>query len=387
MAFIIGITSDFNQKSEVFWREDFIELAKYFDQGVVYSLKAFAHADVFRGSSPPRRVHLFSTCKAFRIVCGNLLFDSNLNLRARMISIFALISFMILYFKTGRPLPDCVLCFWSHYPGVVLRFFSELSRILGVDIRVAGFAGAYDLTEYPYLTSSNLKSANYRFTHCDVNKKNIANEFGFEVARVYRGTDLANFVPMDTKTIREPSERRYAYIGRFDERKNIHKILPWFAKALGVFPDIKLRIIGDGPFQFSLRKQIVDMCIPEETISIEGWKTREQLIEVFTQIDVLIQPSDAEYERLPNIIKEALASGVVPISGPSEGINELISDEWGEVFDFSRSPSVEEIPKTFSESSEDLATKSALGRLHISEYFDRKKNIAELAKQIKIYGH
>lgn len=383
MTFLIGITSDFQKKSEIFWKDDFNSMAKYFDSGLVYSLKKFSHLNLNETDLSWNKVGLWASNVAAFFALKSILLDRSFGLKTKFNCVLALCSFVFLFFRTNRPMPDCVICFWSHYPGVVLRFFSYISEITGANIKIIGFAGAYDLVEYSSLTLSNLPYANFRFTHCDINKVYIEKHLGLPIARIYRGTDLASFSPTVKKSFKPPEERCYAYIGRFDETKNIHKILPWFAKALEVFPDIKLRIIGDGPFQFSLRKQIADMCIPEETISIEGWKTRDQLIEVFTQIDVLIQPSDAKYERLPNIIKEALASGVVPISGPSEGINELITDEWGEVFDFLKSPSVEEMPKIFSESSDEMATKAALGRIHISEYFDRKKNIAELVKQMR----
>ena len=120
-----------------------------------------------------------------------------------------------------------------------------------------------------------------------------------------------------------------------------------------------------------------------ENVKVCGWVSHDKLIEELSSIDVLIQPSASSSERLPNIVKEALACAVVPLVGPSKGINELIQSDWGEVFDFSQPLEASNLPGVFFETPDQLSAKALNGRSHLELNFNRVNNISRLAESIE----
>ena len=87
---------------------------------------------------------------------------------------------------------------------------------------------------------------------------------------------------------------------------------------------LKMLIAGDGP----LRKDVSEYTIQKRNISFLGWQNP---IEFYKRIDCLILTS--EMEGVPNVILEALASGLPIISTDVGGISEILSDTISLIFE------------------------------------------------------
>ena len=124
---------------------------------------------------------------------------------------------------------------------------------------------------------------------------------------------------------------RFIAAGRVCEQKNYPLMIKAFAKAVQDYPDITLKIYGDGDNQYkeSLYKLIEELGMTQN-IFLCG-KTKEIDAE-FRKSDAYIMSSD--YEGMPNSLAEAMATGLVCIStdcrtGPKDlidhGVNGLLT--------------------------------------------------------------
>ena len=387
-AYILGITSDFEKSSEKFWADDFTAISEFFANASVYSLRTKKFHKIKKTNllPLPKSVPFYKLSFALFRTCLSLLQQQNIRAKDKVWSILALISFCYLYIKNRRPLPDVVFCFWSHYPSIVIPLFHHISKLMNVKISTVGFSGAYDIDGFESLSLYNFRFSQFCYTHCDANKAFFKKAHNFPVHRVYRGVDLDAFRSLSKPTFREKNKRIFAFIGRIDESKNIFGLLNWHKEIFKALPNVRLRIIGEGPDKDRLKKAAKEAGFTNKNLSIESWKTHEELVEILNDIDFLFQPSIASYERLPNIVKEALACGVIPIVGPSIGISELVKPQWGEIFDFTRPPSQDKLPNLLFADSHTLSLMAVEGQKHIETHFDRRKNIRSLIDWIRSGG-
>lgn len=86
---------------------------------------------------------------------------------------------------------------------------------------------------------------------------------------------------------------------------------------------IKVLFIGDGPDHAALAN-FVQMYNLEKSVIFLG--NRDDIPQILSLIDVLALTSQCNHEGLPNVVLEAMSSGVPVISTKSIGSNELISD-------------------------------------------------------------
>lgn len=105
--------------------------------------------------------------------------------------------------------------------------------------------------------------------------------------------------------------KNLGFIGRLSTEKN-----PFLAIDIANKLNIKLLIAGDGP----LRKDLFSR-INNNNITFLGWQNP---LEFYKKIDCLILTS--EIEGVPNVILEALSSGIPIISTDVGGISEILED-------------------------------------------------------------
>ncbi len=126
-----------------------------------------------------------------------------------------------------------------------------------------------------------------------------------------KGTVIPN--PLDLSRIPEPyvgeREKVIAGAGRFEKQKNFPLLIEAFAKFYATHPDYKLVIYGDG----SLRDQWTEYArslLPKTAFSFPG-KVND-LPHKLSKVSAFVLCSD--FEGMPNVLIEAMASGVPSIS-------------------------------------------------------------------------
>ncbi len=148
------------------------------------------------------------------------------------------------------------------------------------------------------------------------------------ISLIYQGTDLATFTP-DESRARE-SRQRYPVpegifpvlgnVGSFEHRKGQFILLDAVAQARRRLPELHLMLVGDGPDEAALQDRAVELGL-DRHVSFFPF-TREPA-HVFDVIDILVLSSTYK-EGLPNVLLEALATGVPVVSTRLAGTPEVV---------------------------------------------------------------
>lgn len=135
-----------------------------------------------------------------------------------------------------------------------------------------------------------------------------------------RGIDIERFHP--SKRSRE-FEARYAphgelkllYVGRISKEKNLGLLADAFKTLLPSFPDIRLIIVGDGPYREEMQEKLRDL-----PVVFTGYLEGEDLAAVYASCDLFVFPSTTD--TFGNVVMEAQASGLPVIVSDSGGPRE-----------------------------------------------------------------
>jgi glycosyltransferase involved in cell wall biosynthesis len=152
-----------------------------------------------------------------------------------------------------------------------------------------------------------------------------------KVALIYQGTDTERFQP--SVRTREGAQKRYPLpesaspilgsIGSFEHRKG-HPVL--FEAMLELvkcdLPDLHLMMVGDGPDEKMLRKQVVKLGL-EDNISFFPFTAEPNYI--YERLDITVLPSLYK-EGLPNVLLESMSMGVPVVSSNIGGVSEIVID-------------------------------------------------------------
>lgn len=117
--------------------------------------------------------------------------------------------------------------------------------------------------------------------------------------------------------------------GRFVEKKGFIYSIRAIAKLVRDFPHVKYTIIGDGVLKKKYKKLIKHLHL-EEIITLEGWHTHTEYIDILNKSHIFVAPSiiakNNDQEGIPNVLKEAMAMGILVIATDHAGNPELIEN-------------------------------------------------------------
>lgn len=133
------------------------------------------------------------------------------------------------------------------------------------------------------------------------------------------GVDTEIFHPIDVK------EKKYIellFVSRLIERKGLQYVIPQLRQLMDETErDIRLTVVGDGPYRDTLEK-LVKRHELEEVVHFEGMKSKDELVSYYQRADVFILPS--KKEGMPNVVLEAMACGLPIVMTKCQGATELI---------------------------------------------------------------
>ena len=116
-------------------------------------------------------------------------------------------------------------------------------------------------------------------------------------------------------------EFRLLYIGQFHAYKGVYDLLDAIRILRGRRHNIILNVYGDGPEKEGILDFISENEL-EGSVSVPGWADMEIKRNAFATHHLLVVPSHSE--GFPNIILEAMASGIPVAASSIESINSII---------------------------------------------------------------
>jgi colanic acid/amylovoran biosynthesis glycosyltransferase len=144
----------------------------------------------------------------------------------------------------------------------------------------------------------------------------------------YSGIDLDKF-PFAPEHERPSGACRVLAVGRLVEKKGYTVLLEAISQLTASGRVVRLTIIGDGPLRQRIVRRIEDLGL-SDSVTLRGWVSHDAMASEMYSHDVLAAPSlttaSGELEGIPNVLKEAMASGLPVVCTRHSGIPDLVTD-------------------------------------------------------------
>ena len=145
---------------------------------------------------------------------------------------------------------------------------------------------------------------------------------------IYSGVDTNRFSFKERK-FDFNNQIRLLSMGRLVEKKGFAYTLQALSHLVRQFPHIRLTIIGDGPEKENLKRLAHELRL-EHVVTVIPALNHDRLKEHFRNSDIFVLPSvtalNGDQEGIPNVLKEAMLTGMPVVSTVHSGIPELIAN-------------------------------------------------------------
>jgi len=111
------------------------------------------------------------------------------------------------------------------------------------------------------------------------------------------------------------------FVGRLIYAKGVQDLISAFIQIKGLIPNVKLFIVGDGPYRKDLERLASQSRCTDEVIFL-GEKNRDDIISILSDTDIFVNPSYSE--GLPTSVMEAASVGVPVIATEVGGTREIV---------------------------------------------------------------
>lgn len=149
---------------------------------------------------------------------------------------------------------------------------------------------------------------------------------GDNITVIHHGIDLQQFPFQPTCTPSAPL--RIVAVGRLVLKKGFGHLLH-ACRRLKEQLRFQCTIAGDGPLKSDLQAKINEMPL-DDHVDLAGHIPHEQISDLYAEADILVVPSviapDQDRDGLPNVILEAMASGLPVVASELSGIPEAVTN-------------------------------------------------------------
>jgi colanic acid/amylovoran biosynthesis glycosyltransferase len=205
-----------------------------------------------------------------------------------------------------------------------------IHRLTGIPFSFT--ARGTDIQVDRHMLKEKIEAAEFVIAVSSDNKKIMVDEcgslLGKKIRVIHGGVDVGRLVP--SLKFSTTTNLRILCVARFEEVKG-HTYLVEACKLLrerGV--GFKCRLVGDGPFVPKIKKQIQQAELQDQ-VCLLGARAYPEVIQELRQADVAVLPTaptaDGKREGIPNVLKEAMATGLPVLASSVGGIPELVEHE------------------------------------------------------------
>jgi len=236
--------------------------------------------------------------------------------------------------------------------------YGRVAGILaGVPIRIAAERAVDSWKTWPYKFTDRLLA---HWTHsivgnCEAIREFVAKETGADrnkLSVIPNGVDVSLFEPKDHI---EAEEVCFCTIGRLAPQKRIDLFIKALSSLKKQNKNVSGVIAGDGPLRNELQELASEEGIADQ---VEFIGTTEDVPGLLAQSDTFILASD--WEGMPNVVLEAMASGLPVIGTAIDGTKEIIKD--GETGFLVPTDDADALAAAMSELTDSVELRSRMGK-------------------------
>jgi len=216
-----------------------------------------------------------------------------------------------------------------HFANVPASVAEVVHRLIGIPYSLTAHAKDIYLTPAAEL-ARKIEGAECVLTCTAHNQRYLAGLASGRtpVRLAYHGVDVGRFGGRPPHAPTTVSEWPLIMsVGRFCEKKGFEYLI----RACRILADRGYRfccqIVGYGELQNELEKMIVDLGL-QEFVELPGTMTQDQLAALYPRARMFVLPclitGNGDRDGIPNVLIEAMASGIPVISTDVSGISELV---------------------------------------------------------------
>lgn len=135
---------------------------------------------------------------------------------------------------------------------------------------------------------------------------------------VHCGVDPARYAPRPDR-----DGTRALFVGRLAGVKGVPILIEAMARLAPKYPNLTLRLIGDGPDRTALEAEVARRGLQDRVVFL-GYKSQADVADELAHADVFVLPSFAE--GVPVVLMEAMAAQVPVLTTRIAGVPELVED-------------------------------------------------------------
>ena len=218
-----------------------------------------------------------------------------------------------------------------HFANVPATVAEVVQRFIGIPYTLTAHAKDIYLTPAHQLTRK-IQSAECVLTCTGYNQRYLADlASGHTPVRLaYHGIDLSRFGGASNGSTAAGNDLPLILsVGRFCEKKGFKYLI----RACRILKErghrFRCQIVGYGELQKDLERMIVALGL-EQCLFLPGTMTQDRLATLYPQASMFVLPclitENGDRDGIPNVLIEAMASGVPVVSTDVSGISELVTN-------------------------------------------------------------
>jgi glycosyltransferase involved in cell wall biosynthesis len=275
---------------------------------------------------------------------------------------------------------------WATYPTTVAML---VRRWRGIPYSFT--AHAYDIHMVARLLPEKIRSAEFVVTCARVNANYLASmvdrDESDKIHVNYHGADLERF---SLARKEEHEGFRVMTCGSLEEYKGIHYLFDAIAVLAQRGISVSCDVAGDGPQRAFLEKRATGLGISDR-VTFHGYIDHDRLLVLYRAADTFALPSIVlgrygKQDVIPNVLAEAMATGLPVIGSNISGVPELIDDGVDGILVEQRDS--EGLADAIARLHGDAGLAASIGsaaRKKVEDIWDRNKNLVELGGIINSY--